>query len=231
MPADFATNFGCTSAACVAADTVCLPLDMVKVRMQLQGELASSGAPRLSVPAMVSYIARTEGVAAFFAGLPAAQLRQATYGGLCFTSYPVLRDAINPRAESRDAPLWTRIVAGAVAGTASAALANPTDVAKVRMQADGRLRLIGKTPRYSSTAAAFTTIAREEGLQAFYRGTLPNMQRASVVNGFGIASCAAAQAGPPPRSCQHPRHDVRCRLRRPSRTSLPPAAAATTIRR
>eukprot|EP00967_Tisochrysis_lutea_P149884 scaffold289030_cov31-Tisochrysis_lutea.AAC.2 len=184
----FLPSLACTSASCVMADTLCLPLDFVKVRMQLQGELASPGAPRLSVLEVVVQVVRNEGVTAFFDGLPAAQLRQATYGGLCFASYPYLRDMLNPNENSKDAPLWCRIVAGAVAGGGASALANPTDVAKVRLQADGRLRMQGLTPRYKSTAHAFTSIWRQEGPRAFYRGTIPNMQRAAVVNGFGVAS-------------------------------------------
>jgi hypothetical protein len=191
-PSGFLPSLACTSASCVMADTLCLPLDFVKVRMQLQGELAVAGPPRLSVVQMVVSVVRNEGVAAFFDGLPAAQLRQATYGGLCFASYPYIRDRLNPNPASRDAPVWCRIVAGAVAGGSAAALANPTDVTKVRLQADGRLRMRGLAPRYTSTWDALTTIWRTEGPRAFYRGTIPNMSRAAVVNGFGVASCAAA---------------------------------------
>lgn len=191
-PAGFLPSLACTSASCVMADTLCLPFDFVKVRMQLQGELAVAGTPRLSAVQVVVSVLRNEGVTAFFDGLPAAQLRQATYGGLCFASYPYIRDRLNPNRASHEAPIWCRIVAGAVAGGSAAALANPTDVAKVRLQADGRLRMQGLTPRYTSTWNAFATIWRQEGLRAFYRGTIPNMNRAAVVNGFGVASCASA---------------------------------------
>jgi len=188
--AGFLSSLACTSASCVMADTLCLPLDFVKVRMQLQGELASASALRLSVFQVVVGVVRNEGVTAFFDGLPAAQLRQASYGGLCFASYPYMRDAFNPNQDARDAPLWSRIAAGVVSGGGAAALANPTDVAKVRLQADGRLRSQGLAPRYTSTFDAFVKIRKTEGLRAFYRGTIPNMNRAAVVNGFGIASCA-----------------------------------------
>ena len=67
-------------------------------------------------------------------------------------------------------------------------MANPTDVVKVRLQADGRLRSLGQAPRYLGTMHAFSSIAREEGVNAFWRGCLPNVQRATVVNGAGIAA-------------------------------------------
>ena len=186
---DFAKSLACTATSCSVADSLCLPLDMLKVRMQLQNELAPPGVPRLGFAAMAVHVARTEGVGAFYVGLPAAVMRQSTYGGLCFASYPVLRDALSPSATAADAPLWARIVAGAVAGASAAALANPTDVVKVRLQADGRLQALeGTPPRYSSTGHAFAAILRVEGLAAFWRGTLPNVQRATVVNGAGIAA-------------------------------------------
>ena len=138
---------------------------------------------------MCAKVVRTEGPLAFYAGFPAAMLRQATYGGLCFASYPTIRDALNPRSEAKDASLWTRLLAGATAGGMASALANPTDVVKVRLQADGRLQAMGRASRYEGTLHAFRSIAAVEGgVRAFYTGCLPNVQRAVVVNGAGIAA-------------------------------------------
>ena len=138
---------------------------------------------------MTAQITRTEGPLAFYAGFSAAMLRQASYGGLCFAAYPSIRDALNPQKEAKDAPLWTRLIAGATAGGVASAMANPTDVVKVRLQADGRLKLTGGEPRYSGTLDAFRSIwSAEGGLGAFYKGCLPNVQRAVVVNGAGIAA-------------------------------------------
>jgi hypothetical protein len=97
---------------------------------------------------MFSQIYRFEGgITAFYAGLPAAMVRQAFYGGLSFAAYPYIRDALNPKGKNDNAPLWAKLLAGGIAGGAASAFANPTDVIKVRMQADGRLALVGKTPR------------------------------------------------------------------------------------
>ena len=156
--------------------------------MQLQNELVADSVPRLSVIGMSRHIYTTEGPTAFFTALPAAVLRQSTYGGLSFASYPKIRDALNPNASAADAPLWTRIASGAFSGAWASAIANPTDVVKVRLQADGRLQAQGQPPRYKGTLDAFSSVARKEGIAAFWRGTLPNVQRATVVNGAGIAA-------------------------------------------
>ena len=137
---------------------------------------------------MTGQIYQSEGVAAFYTGLVVAMLRQAIYGGLCFACYPVVRDTLGGGAAPGDAPFSARISAGALSGAAASALANPTDVAKVRLQADGRLQMMGMPARYTGTWDAFASIARKEGLAAFWKGTVPNVQRATVVNGCGIAA-------------------------------------------
>jgi hypothetical protein len=190
---DFLVHLACASTACCLADAFCLPLDLLKVRMQLQNEMLPPTEPRLGVVAMALQISRSEGLGAFYAGWPAAMLRQATYGGLVFAMYTRVRDVINqwgnPHATSADAPLWTRVAAGVAAGGAASALANPTDVVKVRMQADGRLRqLLGTAPRYEGALHAFRAIGAAEGLGSFWRGAMPNMARAAVVGGVGVSA-------------------------------------------
>jgi hypothetical protein len=180
-----AISLACTSTSCCIADGLCLPLDFLKTRLQLQNELVASSAERLGPLGMARKVLRTEGALAFYDGLPAAMLRQATYGGLCFASYPYLRDAFADAVgtDPQDAPIWARIAAGAIAGGSASAIANPTDVIKVRVQADGRNALLGAPPRYAGCMDAARSIWREEGPRAFYRGVLPNVQRACVVNG------------------------------------------------
>ena len=157
--------------------------------MQLQNELLPSSAPRLGPLSMAARILRAEGAAAFYAGFPAAMLRQASYGGLCFASYPHIRDALaGPQRDGAAVPLWSRVTAGALSGAGASAVANPTDVVKVRLQADGRLAMLGQTPRYEGALHAFRTVVKEEGFLALYKGVLPNMQRAIAVNGPGIAA-------------------------------------------
>jgi hypothetical protein len=187
-PREMLVRFGCTSTSCCIADATCLPLDFIKTRMQLQNEMLPPSAPRFGVVGMGAQILRTEGFFAFYSGLTPAMLRQASYGGLSFGSYPVLRDLISPTDDPKATPLWARVVAGALAGATASAFANPTDVIKVRLQADGRLLAQGLQPRYTGTLHAVRRIYATEGVRAFYQGLLPNVQRATVVNGIGIAS-------------------------------------------
>lgn len=203
---DWLKHFGCTATSCVVADTLCLPADLLKTRMQLQNELRSSKF-RVGVAEMTVQVYKAEGGApAFFRGLPAAVLRQTVYGGLSFALYPYIRDGLGNAASQRpgaDAsasagatpapvsattPLWCKVVAGAAAGGIGSALANPADVVKVRLQADGRVILAGKTPRYTGVWSAATGIMRAEGITAFYQGFASSVGRAMMTNAVGMST-------------------------------------------
>ena len=59
-------------------------------------------------------------------------------------------------------------MAGCTTGAMAVAFAQPTDVVKVRFQAQGRLTDGGK--RYNGTMDAYRTIAREEGVRGLWKG-------------------------------------------------------------
>ena len=65
------------------------------------------------------------------------------------------------------------------------AVANPTDVVKVRLQADGRLAMLA-TPRYEGALHAFRTVVKEEVPRAVQGRAAEHAARA--VNGPGIAA-------------------------------------------
>lgn len=61
-----------------------------------------------------------------------------------------------------------RICAGITTGGLAVLLAQPTDVVKVRMQAEARSA--NGIKRYSSTMNAYSTIARKEGFAGLWKG-------------------------------------------------------------
>ncbi|NXT53311.1 UCP3 protein, partial [Pluvianellus socialis] len=76
--------------------------------------------------------------------------------------------------------LAARVLAGCTTGAVAVACAQPTDVVKVRFQANGAMPESGR--QYSGTVDAYRTIAREEGVRGLWRGTLPNIARNAIVN-------------------------------------------------
>lgn len=66
-----------------------------------------------------------------------------------------------------DAGIGSRLLAGGTTGALAVAVAQPTDVVKVRFQAQARA---GGGQRYQSTVDAYKTIAREEGFRGLWKG-------------------------------------------------------------
>ena len=192
-PASFAANelavrLMCTSVSCVVADSLCLPMDTIKVRLQLQNELLPLSSARLSFLDMSLKMVRMEGVFSFWAGLGPAMARQAVYGGLSYFAYPLIRDELQSRTGYRGFAI--QVLSGGIAGGVAAAIANPTDVIKVRLQADGRRVLAGLPRIYPQSAiATFQSVLKKEGgLFSLYAGLGPNVSRATVVNAVGMSS-------------------------------------------
>ncbi|XP_019143724.1 brain mitochondrial carrier protein 1 isoform X3 [Corvus cornix cornix] len=79
----------------------------------------------------------------------------------------------------RDETLLINVICGVVSGVISSALANPTDVLKIRMQAQGSLFQGGMI-------GSFIDIYQQEGTRGLWRGVVPTAQRAAIVVGVEL---------------------------------------------
>lgn len=66
-----------------------------------------------------------------------------------------------------DIGIGSRLMAGCTTGAMAVALAQPTDVVKVRFQAQISA---GANKRYQGTMDAYRTIAKEEGFRGLWKG-------------------------------------------------------------
>merc|ERR1719487_3146012 len=108
-------------------------------------------------------LVKAEGPSALFKGLPPALVRQSTYGSLRYGLYGPIKGSLGIEA-GKPVPLWKKIVAGGAAGGVASAIANPTDLMKVRLQTDGMMKgpdgeFLPK--RYSGMTDAFGSIVKE----------------------------------------------------------------------
>mmetsp|Transcript_71871 Transcript_71871/g.208278 ORF Transcript_71871/g.208278 Transcript_71871/m.208278 type:complete len:303 (-) Transcript_71871:114-1022(-) len=162
------------------------PLDLLKVRMQLQTET-----PKLNMGQMFLKIGRTEGPSGLFKGVDASAARQLVYSGTRFGMYEVLKKA----AGGQDGGLSTvtKAVCAAASGAMGAFAGNPGDLAMVRMQADGKLPLEQRR-NYKNVFDAVARIARSEGaLSMWSTGVVPNMNRAAVITVGQLAAYDACK--------------------------------------
>lgn len=169
-----------------------MPIDVVKTRMQLQGELGAAAKYKSSLQAFPT-IVREEGLLALYKGVQPALLRQATYGSLRIGLYEPIKayvsaslDGGRTGASAGTPSLFTKLLSGVLCGGLASAVCNPTDVVKVRMMADNTAA--GVAPRYKNVFHAFGEIHRAEGFRGLYKGVSPTVQRAAVVAAVELAS-------------------------------------------
>ncbi|XP_073405867.1 mitochondrial brown fat uncoupling protein 1 [Dendrobates tinctorius] len=172
---------GAGTAACIA-DLFTFPLDTAKVRLQIQGESTVSGAINgiryKGVFGTISTIVKTEGPKSLYNGLVAGLQRQMSFASIRIGLYDTVKAFYTNGKEK--AGIVSRILAGCTTGALAVTIAQPTDVVKVRFQAQASLR--GVKRRYNGTMDAYRTIARQEGMKGLWKGTFPNVTRNAIVN-------------------------------------------------
>ncbi|XP_057448550.1 mitochondrial uncoupling protein 5 [Lotus japonicus] len=193
------------------------PLDLIKVRMQLQGEANAAPKPVQQLrPALAFQNGSTIHVAAHPHSPPPPPMPQPRVGPISVgvrlvqqeglralfsgVSATVLRqmlysttrmglyDILKQKwSNGGNMPLSRKIEAGLIAGGIGAAVGNPADVAMVRMQADGRLPAAQRR-NYSSVVDAITRMAKQEGVTSLWRGSSLTVNRAMLVTASQLAS-------------------------------------------
>ncbi|WCJ31966.1 uncoupling protein 5 [Euphorbia peplus] len=183
------------------------PLDLLKVRMQLQGESQSHAPlrpalafqrggptttihvpppPRVGLVTLGVKLVQKEGPAALFSGVSATVLRQTLYSTTRMGLYDIFKQKwTDPNTKTM--PLSSKIAAGLIAGGIGAAVGNPADVAMVRMQADGRLPP-GERRNYKSVVDAITRMSKQEGVASLWRGSSLTVNRAMLVTASQLSS-------------------------------------------
>ncbi|CAG2056757.1 unnamed protein product [Timema podura] len=188
---NYADSFWCTYIISVIAasiaEVVTYPLDLTKTRLQVQGEIAAlkNGTPNVPYRGMLHTglgIVHEEGVVMLWRGVTPAIYRHVVYSGIRIVTYETLRDKIFKKEPDGSFPIWKSAMSGVISGALAQFFASPTDLIKVQIQMEGRRRLLGKPPRVYGTWDAFTKIVNKGGLKGLWKGSVPNVQRAALVN-------------------------------------------------
>jgi len=170
---------GCVASICTH------PVDLLKVRLQVQGSASGVSAPQLGLWKTIVAVFQEGGVLALYQGLSASLLRQATYTTTRFGCYMYLRDLLSD--SNGNLPFYKKVVASMLAGAGGAIVGTPADVTLVRMQADGRLP-VDKRRHYKHAIDGLFRIVREEGFFTMWKGCLPNVYRAMFMTAGQLAS-------------------------------------------
>ncbi|BFF93092.1 calcium-binding mitochondrial carrier protein Aralar1 [Drosophila madeirensis] len=160
---------GCAGASQVVFTN---PLEIVKIRLQVAGEIASGNKIR------AWSVVRELGLFGLYKGARACLLRDVPFSAIYFPTYAHTK-AMMADKNGYNHPL-TLLAAGAIAGVPAASLVTPADVIKTRLQVVARS---GQTT-YTGVWDATKKIMAEEGPRAFWKGTAARVFRSSPQ--FGV---------------------------------------------
>lgn len=180
---------GSSAGACQVIFTN--PLEIVKIRLQMQGGTKAPLKPG-EIPLKqltAGQIIKQLGIKGLYRGASACLLRDVPFSAIYFPTYANIKkhlfnydpDDVNKRHNLNTLEL---LVSGALAGAPAAFFTTPADVIKTRLQVEKKLTDI----KYRGIGHAFTNILKEEGVSAFFKGSLARVFRSSPQFGFTLAS-------------------------------------------
>lgn len=179
MPNAILQQIGCAGGAAVFTVTFIHPIDVLKTRLQVAGEVGREGVrnyTKLGVFGSAKIIAKEEGVTAFWKGINAAWLREASYTSLRLGLYEPVKGVIG--AKDKNSPFYLKFAAASISGALGSIVGNPFDVLKTSMMASEKEVSITRTGK---------ALMDNQGIGGFYRGIQANVMRAMVLNGTKMA--------------------------------------------
>lgn len=170
------TLFAGTFAGATEAVLIVTPFEVVKTRLQQQKGLDKANAKYKGPIHCAATIVKEEGVGSLWKGVTPTVIRQASNQAFNFFTLGLINNYVWGKFEGdgQVLPLWKSAITGLAAGAVGPCFNQPFDVAKSRMMAQ---KEVGAARKYTSTLQCITTIVREEGFKAAYKGFAPRISR------------------------------------------------------
>jgi len=171
------------------------PMDVIKVRLQLQNQLAkvsmrnmyggSANKYRGFIHAGATIYAEEGYFRGLMKGITPSMIREWTYSSTRMGLYDPLKTLISGSKSQDDITLLQKVIAGATSGAIGSAMVTPTDIVKIRFQS----LKPGEERPYKNTFHAFYKIYKTEGgIKGLYKGIFPTTIRASVLTAAQLPS-------------------------------------------
>ncbi|KAK1991180.1 mitochondrial carrier [Colletotrichum falcatum] len=166
---------------------VIAPLDVVKIRLQLQThslsdplsvQSANGGPVYKGTLNTIRHILANEGITGLWKGNVPAELLYVCYSAVQFTAYRSTTQLLQAVFDNRLPNTAESFIAGAAAGAAATTATYPLDLLRTRFAAQGNDRV------YTSLRTAVADIYRDEGPRGYFRGLGPGV--AQIVPYMGI---------------------------------------------
>ncbi|CAK9802172.1 Mitochondrial 2-oxoglutarate/malate carrier protein [Anthophora plagiata] len=160
--------------------TVTHPLDVTKVRMQIA---------KVSLLESIRLSFQEVGVRGFYIGWTAGLLRQLTYTTTRLGIYTTLYNWAQGHFELTYPGM---VGIGMISGVVGSFIGTPTDLVLVRMIADIKLPPEQRW-NYRNAITGLIDIGKSEGITGLWRGAVPTITRAAIVNGVQLGTYSRAK--------------------------------------
>jgi len=175
-----------------ATRAICQPLDVLKIRLQLQAE-DNGRAKYKSIRHALRSIMREEGVFAYWKGHVPGQYLSLLYGSLSIGIYQTLWQSSFLKSQIQSSTksdlMLTDICVGTLSSIPATMLAYPFDIVRTRIvgQSPVAKGSNGKQkPTYSGVFSALAKITRTEGWRANYKGLSVALMTVPVNTGISL---------------------------------------------
>lgn len=171
-------------AAAVGAGFFTNPLEVLKTRMQLQGELQAKGQHAVYYRNILHAgytIAKNDGILALQNGLVPALAVQWILNGtrLGIFKYAQTRGLMNDK--QGNAVFYKTVFVGGFAGACGQYLCSPFFLVKTHLQSQANANIaVGHQYHHTGMMSAFRTIYRQNGIKGLFRGAVASVPRAIV---------------------------------------------------
>lgn len=184
-------KYACAASACTVAEILSFPLELTKIRLQVDRTAITSHF-RNGMFKTAQSIFRIEGLKALYRGVAPAVLRQHCNMGLQFALYQRVNEMMT--GGKAKAPIYLKFLASAAVSGSCVLFSSPMDVVKINMASDAKIvqRLFPfqtvVVRQYQNSMDCALELHRLDGKLVFWRGLAPNLTRTAVINATNIVS-------------------------------------------
>ncbi|KAH9425228.1 hypothetical protein DERP_014665 [Dermatophagoides pteronyssinus] len=173
------------------------PLDVIKTRIQLQGELQARGHYQVHYRNVFHgfyQMARNESFVSLQKGFVPAIWFQFLMNGCRFGLYQVCDNLQLTRNNKGDVIFYRSIICGVGSGMIGSFIGSPFYLVKTHLQSQSESSIaVGHQHKHTSMMGGFRSIYQQNGVKGLWRGSVASMTRVSVGGSIQLTSFATVK--------------------------------------
>ncbi|KAH8403800.1 hypothetical protein KR215_003051 [Drosophila sulfurigaster] len=192
------SDFVLGGLASVGATFFTNPIEVIKTRIQLQGELAARGSyaePYKGVLQAFITVAKNDGLHGLQKGLVPALYFQFIINSFRLSIYTTAVDKRWMHKKNGEISFGLGLMWGAIGGVVGSYFSSPFFMIKTQLQSQAANEIaVGYQHSHTSLGSAMREIYKQGGIMGLWRGSLASLPRAAVGSGAQIATFGKTKA-------------------------------------